>query len=178
MRSLRGIHPRALLLVVLIAGLLAAGCGDDSSADPAATSVNGLISKGLAAQGKGDNEGATAAYQAVLVKDPQNKYALYNLGTIDQLAGREAEAEPRYRAALAADPNFEPALFNLAIITTKTAPQEAAVLYGRVIALDPERAGAHYNLGVVLRSLGKTKEADQSFAKATALDPTLTPPPA
>jgi len=180
MQPPRTASPLARAAAVVIVGMLALGACSSDEASPAAgkqgDTVAALLASGMAAQGKGDAETAAAAYKGVLATDPTNKYALYNLGTIDQLAGRAAEAEPKYRAALASDPNFEPALFNLAIVRTTSAPQEAADLYEKVIALDPERAGAHFNLGVVQRSLGRAAEADRSFARARELDPTLKPP--
>ena len=74
---------------------------------------------------------------------------------IEQTDGRTELAEGYYRAALDADPNFVPALFNLAIVRTAVgATQEAIDLYLRVIALEPEYAAAHFNLGILLPRRG------------------------
>jgi Flp pilus assembly protein TadD len=39
------------------------------------------------------------------------------------------------------------------------------------VRLDPDSAGAHYNLGIALWRQGKTAEAISSFRRALLLDP-------
>jgi tetratricopeptide (TPR) repeat protein len=72
---------------------------------------------------------------------------------------------------------MESALFNLAIVRTSAgASQEAIVLYRQVIAVDPNYAAAHFNLGLLLRQLGQTADAQQELATAQRLDPKLVAP--
>ena len=47
----------------------------------------------------------------------------------------------------------------------------APMMYRRAIALDPEYAFAHNNLGVFLRSQGRINEAEVMYRKAITLDP-------
>ena len=69
------------------------------------------------------------------------------------------------------------AIFNLAIIRAQAgANQEAADLYRRVIAIDPNYAAAHFNLGLILRVLGQNAEAQTELATAQRLDPKLVAP--
>ena len=69
------------------------------------------------------------------------------------------------------------ALFNLAIVRTSVgAPQDAIALYRQVIAVDPNYAPAHFNLGLLLRAAGDTAGAQQELATAQRLDPKLVPP--
>ena len=76
------------------------------------------------------------------------------------------------------EPSNEKALFNLAIVRANSSggASEAATLYKKVIALDPNYADAHFNLALVLRGLGQTAEAQQEFATAQKLDPTRVAP--
>jgi tetratricopeptide (TPR) repeat protein len=128
---------------------------------------------GLSAQIAGRTDEAATDYHKVLDKDPKNKYALYDLGLIDQNAGRTDAAEREYRQALQTDPEFVNALFNLAILRTKADPNEAVTLYQHAIRLQPSWAGAHLNLGFLLKSLGKDPEAQAEFKLAVQYDSSL-----
>ena len=54
---------------------------------------------------------------------------------------------------------------------------DGSVLMGAVIAINPNNAAAHYNLGLALRSLGQNTAAATEFATAQRLDPSIVPPP-
>ncbi len=165
---------KGLLLRCLIgsAALLTA-CGNT----PASSTVDDALSKGLQAHAAGKLDEAMAAYFETLAKDPQNKFAFYNLGVIAQGQNRGAAAESYYRLAIEQDARMGSALFNLAIVRALAGGnQEAADLYRRVIAIDPNYAAAHFNLGLVLRLLGQNTEAEQELAKARQLDAKLVAP--
>ena len=158
-----------LALLVLPVASVACNFGK-SKADLAAEAVQ----RGLQAHGEGRLDAAAAAYHEALDLDPQNKYAFYNLGLIDQTSGRPRSAENYYRLALSADPEFTPALFNLAILRTAAGDtREAIDLYRRVTALKPDEAGPHLNLGFLLRSIGQEAEGDAEIQRALQLDPAL-----
>jgi tetratricopeptide (TPR) repeat protein len=143
---------RAVAVGLLTLSLMAVACNKDVDPDQA-------LAHGLAQQEAGR---------------PDDKFANYNLGVIEQADGRTQLAEGYYRAALDTDPNFEPALYNLATIrTTVGANQEAIDLYVRVLALDPDNAAAHFNLGILYRDAGRAKEATQHLNAALKLDPSL-----
>jgi tetratricopeptide (TPR) repeat protein len=117
---------------------------------------------------------AAADYRKVLVYDPRNKFAYYNLGVIEQTQGDGASAESDYRIALTIDPNFVPALFNLAILRTSSAgDREAIDLYMQVIQIDEGYAAAHLNLGFLLLDNGQERQGNAELAIAVGLDPTL-----
>jgi len=160
---------RWMVLPICVAVL--AACGSTS----APTSQTDPLTAGLDAQMRGRTVEAVTDYQAVLRKDPHNKYAYYNLGLIDQLAGRAASAELYYRTALQTDPNFAPALYNLAILRTGPAAQEAVDLYRRVLKIMPGYAAAHLNLGYVLLSLKEVTAGKSELLTAEKLDPSLAP---
>jgi tetratricopeptide (TPR) repeat protein len=155
----------AVLTLLLTIG--ATACSDDVDPDQA-------LAEGLAQQQAGDLEGAAEQYQMVLDVRPEDQYANYNMGVIEQADGRTALAEGYYRAALDTAPDFVPAMFNLAILRTKVgATQEAIDLYERVIVIQPEYAAAHLNLGLLYRDANEPKLAQQHLNTAVELDPSL-----
>src|SRR2546426_6950483 len=124
--------PIALLAVVLIVGF---SCSKKSAAELA----NEALQQGIAAQNAGRLAEAAADYREVLVHDPNNKYAYYDLGTIDQTNGALASAESNYRFALNIDPRFTDALYNLAIVRHDLGDlKESIKLYRQVIKLQPD----------------------------------------
>jgi len=76
--------------------------------DPPGVHVNELINAGLEAQKAGHAVTAAEDYAVALAVDPSNKFARYNLGILQQDAGRVPEALALYQSALRADPNFMP----------------------------------------------------------------------
>ena len=169
---------RVLAGVILCASAAFAACGGSGSGGtPGATDA---FARGLQAQTAGKFDEATSAYYEVLSKDPKSSSALFNLGLIAHLQSRLVAAESYYRLALDTEPNNEKALFNLAIVRANSSggAPEAVTLYKKVIALDPNYADAHFNLALLLRSLGQTAEAQQEFATAQRLDPNRVAPSA
>jgi Tfp pilus assembly protein PilF len=160
---------KAGVVLVLILSLAASGCAKKSEGDQASEALG----RGLKLHQQGQLLEASKAYREVLVHDPSNKWAFYNLGLIDQQSGRNTSAEANYRQALELDANFAAALFNLAIVLTKTKPDEAASLYRRLIQVNPDDPIAHLNLGFLLLDQGKTDEGTQELEKAVQLDPKL-----
>lgn len=136
-----------------------------AAADPAAYDLNAA----LAAQRAGRLAEARAGYDSVLIADPQNKLAHYDLGVLDQQEGDPVGAAYQYHQALHTDAHFVPALFNLAVAVTPTDPQQAIGLYRQVITQQPGLASAHRNLSVLLRGAGQTQAADAEAQRAATL---------
>jgi tetratricopeptide (TPR) repeat protein len=139
----------------------------------ATLSEQALLNAGLAAQAAGRTSEASSDYHKILQMNPNNTYAYYNLGLMDQQAGRTDSAERNYRAALKISPDFPSALFNLAIIRTGPDPKEAEDLYRHTIAVTPNNAWAHLNLGFLLIQEGIKAEGVAELQKALKLDPSL-----
>jgi tetratricopeptide (TPR) repeat protein len=160
-------------------------CSSGSKPKPAATggvdaktsaAANDAVTKGLQAHAAGRLDEAAADYRQALALDPRNKFAVFNLGVIDQSQGRADSAENNYRLALQIDPNFTSALFNLAILRTAAgSTQEAIQLYRRVIAAEPNNAASHLNLGFLLLQTGQQADGNAELALAVQLDPNLAP---
>ena len=91
------------------------------------------------------------------------------LGYVLARQDRTDEAYAEYRKAIEIDPKYTPAYNNLADTLARHGKlDEAEQVYQRSLAV--KQSPAVYNaLGVVQRRLGKTREADEQFAKAKAL---------
>jgi protein O-GlcNAc transferase len=86
-------------------------------------------------------------------------------------AGRLIEAERLYRQICAADTNHVGSWHLLGVLAHQLGRKDAADLIGRAVALKPEFAEAHNDLGVVLGAQGKFPEAIVCFEQAVTLKP-------
>jgi protein O-GlcNAc transferase len=86
-------------------------------------------------------------------------------------AGRLAEAERLYRQVCAADPNHGESFHRLGVIAHQLGRPDAADVLARAVALLPDVAEVHNDLGVVLGARGRFAEAATSFERAVALNP-------
>ena len=161
-----------------IFALAVVSCGVGGGATPSASAGSDAFSQGLALQKANKPDEAVPLYYQALSKDPKNKFALFNLGQIEDTKGHAVAAEAWYRLALEADRQMPEALYNLGLIRQKVGDSvESASLLRAVIAINPNNAAAHYNLGLALRSLGQNTAAVTEFATAQRLDPNIVPPP-
>jgi len=115
-------------------------------------------------------------YFDVVEKDPENKFAHFNLGILAQRGNRLAEAQYYYGRALAEDPDFLPALYNKAsILEAAGNSSEAAKTYRHLLKTSPGNAPSHFNLGLLLYfKLGDPVEGKKEISEALKLDPGLT----
>jgi len=171
-------------LLIMVASLALVGCGlgggSASTAAPAASGASDdAFQRGLAAQQANKPDDAIRLYYQALAADPSNKFALYNLGLIEQTRSHAVSAEAWYRLALENDKNMPEPLYNLALIREAVPDFNDEIgLLKRLIAIQPNNAPAHWHLGVAYRGLGQTTDANTEFATAQRLDARLTPPPA
>jgi tetratricopeptide (TPR) repeat protein len=140
-----------------------------------ATLASEALERGLQAHQAGDLVTAESEYREVLRNDPQNVFAFYNLGVIDQNSNRPFEAENHYRLALSNDADFDLALLNLAILLgDQQRHAETVPIWQRYLTLRPADASSHHRLSVNLRQLGRISEADAELQIAHDLDPSFT----
>lgn len=171
--SLEGWRPAAVA-ICLVAAIFSSACSRGPAPDDEDRSADRTLAVALRAHSAGRIEEAADLYERVLVLDPQNKFAYYNLGLIEQTRGLEDQAVDAYRQALAIDPTFVPALFNLAILRTEQgAVDEAISLYRSVIEENADHAAAHLNLGFLLLDAGRRGRGEAELELATRLDPSL-----
>ena len=169
---------RKLVVAILAAGLaLSAGACSTANENGAASQPElaaAALQRGLDAHAAGDLPAAAAAYREVLIHDPNNQFAYYNLGVIDQANGSLESADSNYGLALSIDPSYVPALYNLAIVKTAIGETKAAIdLYRSAILEEPDYAAAHLNLGFALIDDGQRKEGKAELATAVELDSSL-----
>src|ERR1700731_4259261 len=128
---------RSLAFPLLILGLLVtAACGVAAQAAKSpAQQANDLVNAGVKAQAAGLATQAADNYHKALSLDPRNKFAYFDLGVIDQTAGRNATAELEYRTAIQYDPNFGGAL-----PTGANQKAQAKAELDRAVPLDPAYA--------------------------------------
>jgi protein O-GlcNAc transferase len=86
-------------------------------------------------------------------------------------AGRLIEAERLYRQICAAETDHVGSWHLLGVLSHQLGRKDAADLIGRAVALKPEFAEAHNDLGVVLGAQGKVAEAIACFEQAVTLKP-------
>jgi tetratricopeptide (TPR) repeat protein len=117
----------------------------------------------------GDADHALAELTRQLELDPGHSEASGELGAVLVAQDRAAEAIPHLESAIRSKPDLWPAYQQLgnAYAAQKNYTRAEAVLK-RGLAHDHDGA-AHYQLGLVLRSEGKTAEAAQVFAQVRAI---------
>jgi predicted O-linked N-acetylglucosamine transferase (SPINDLY family) len=94
------------------------------------------------------------------------------IATTHHQAGRLPSAERIYRQILQAEPNHPDALHLLGLIARQVGqPTVAAELIGRAIAMNPQVAIYHCNLGTACRDLGRIDQALACFQQAVELNP-------
>ena len=134
-----------------------------------------LLNAGLEAEVTGDNATAVKKFKQLLTIDPNNKFALYNLGYIAQTVDQDnAAAAKYYERAIKTDPNYGPALYNLGVLETDRGNKARAIdLYLRAIEADPADANAALNVGFLIAETGDTARAKEYFRRAVSLNPAL-----
>ncbi len=115
---------------------------------------------------------ALVAFDGVLAKDPQNRFAMFRSAIALLKKGDLQRAIPRLERAVAADPREPESRFALADALTRTGQFRRAVPHWLETArLQPRRAAVWSNLGTVLGREGKVVEATRAFERAVELEP-------
>ncbi len=114
-----------------------------------------------------------AVWRDLLVYQPENAKAHFNLGVALMNVGRSPEAIEHYQRVLKSNSSFAmEAHFNLgAVLTHVGRPQEAIEHFQQVLKFDPDFAKAHNNLGLALMQCGRSPEAIERYEQAIRLDP-------
>ena len=149
----------------------AGSAAGDVSSNAAAVSV--LLKQGLSQAEAKQLDQAETTFKNVLLLDPNNVYALYNLGVIEQTRNNAAGALTYYDKALSADSTYTPAMYNKAIILEASNLDAALSLYKQIVAINPSASTAYLRMAFVYAKQGESQKAEEARAKAIALDASL-----
>jgi Flp pilus assembly protein TadD/4-amino-4-deoxy-L-arabinose transferase-like glycosyltransferase len=136
---------------------------------PALPAAHGNL--GLLYAARGEQDKALLHYQASLKADDQVGDTHNDLGILLASMGKTNEAVEHLRTAVRLEPRNAAFWYNLGTALAQRSPDEAVKAFGEVLALDPNRADAHNNLGILLASNGHLEAALEHFRAAAALDP-------
>lgn len=161
----------AAILLILVAFLVVRSDGSGTKAGSSTTVSlpKDMLQLGIEYQQAGKLDDAKKAYNAVLLTDPTNKFALYNLGLVAQTQGDNTAALRYYDQALAQDPKMDTAIYNRALALRDLGRLDEAVIAFRGLLAQGESVGVLYNLGNILISQGKAAEGAALVARADAL---------
>ena len=134
-----------------------------------------LTNKALALIEMGGWKEAEGLVSKALEIDGQNMRAVFQLGRIDRSQSRLDKAESEFKKVLDAYPRDRltlQQLGELSKIKSDIVPADqrkdqleiAEGYYDRVLAIDPEDPGAHYNLMIIYQKLGRRDDAKKEAA--------------
>ncbi|HEX7071530.1 MAG TPA: tetratricopeptide repeat protein [Rhodothermales bacterium] len=121
---------------------------------------------GVAYVGLGRTDSARAALEKTLDLDPNHALAWLALSEVNELTGDDAAALSAAERSLSLSPDLAVSRKRVALLYLQSdRVAEAAAHLAAVTARDPLDAEAHYSLGQAYQRLGRTADADRSFAR-------------
>jgi len=149
--------------------------------DPVLASVTGLrddaratLQRGVSKADAGDVEGAIAAHEAALLRDPTLAHVHANLLSLYGRVRNWAKAEEHYRAALDADIGTADVHYDYGVVQSlqeKWQPAEEA--YRRALAANPLHTHSRNNLGQLLERRREFAAAAAEYRQAVESQPTF-----
>jgi choline-sulfatase len=157
------------------------GAGGDSSGEPPASGLRDpkdgrelrdLLTEADVLLRAGRAAASIPKFDAVLARDPENRFALLRSGTALLATGDARRAAVRLAKAVEANPRQPEARSALALALVRTGRAVDAVPHAMEAArLQPRRAGAWADLGTALGVSKRPVEAVGAFERAVELDP-------
>jgi arylsulfatase A-like enzyme/Tfp pilus assembly protein PilF len=121
---------------------------------------------------RGDFDAALGQFEAVLARDPKNRFATLRSGIALLKKGDARAAAVRLRAAVERDPDQPEARYALADALTRAGDMAAAIpQWMETARLQPRRTAAWSNLGTALGRAGRLDDAARAFGEALRLEP-------
>jgi superkiller protein 3 len=115
-------------------------------------------------------EAETALKQSLAVQ-PNQVAASYYLGLTYDAIGDDDRAIPVFKDLLKSNPQHSPSYVKLGGILLRAHQyDEAQQNLERAVSLDPDSVEAHYQLGLLLRRLGKPGDSETQFAESRKLE--------
>jgi len=120
---------------------------------------------------EGNYEDAESSLKQSLKMQPDQVAASYYLALTYNALGQDAQSVIVFRDLLRHHPDHAPSCVKLgSILASQHEYDQAQPLLERAVALDPKSVQAHYQLGLLLRRLGKTDESDSHLAESRKLE--------
>jgi len=149
--------------------------------DPILDTVSGLrkdaaalLQRGTKLAGAGDVDGAIAAHEAALARDPSLAQAHANLIALYGRARNWPKGEEHYRALRALGTEDADAEYDYGVLMgMQDKADPAAAAFRRALALNPLHARAHNNLGQILERQRNIDQAAAEYRAAVGSEPTL-----
>jgi tetratricopeptide (TPR) repeat protein len=114
---------------------------------------------------------AEAALKQSLAAQPDQIAASYYLALTYDAIGDDDRAVPIFRELVKRHPQHVPSYVKLGAIFVRTHQyEEAQQDLERAVSLDPDSVEGRYQLGLLLRRLGKTAESENQFAQSRKLE--------
>jgi tetratricopeptide (TPR) repeat protein len=121
---------------------------------------------------QGQYQTAEKQYQEILIKSPNNLYALSNLGVVYFHSGKFRAAELTLKKALTVSPKDEFARTTLGIVYYRQSKfDDALAELNKAIEINPKSATAHNYLGITESQKGRQEEAEKEILLAIANNP-------
>ena len=139
-------------------------------------------SLGSVLNAKGDFAAAVTSFRRAIAIQPDRPTAHYALSQAlkmtGDLSGAQAELVESERLRRRGEVEHEALVTTTVGIQHMASGQWNAALdqFARAIAVFPDYAPAHYQMGLALRQLGRNDESRKSFDRARKLNPNLVPP--
>ncbi len=146
------------------------GRGDAADRSRERSAIENALGTIEAARGRADK--AESWYRKALADNAESANARHNLALLLSRSASSAEAERLWQANLTADPQDLPSLMGYADYLARTGkPDQAEDLYGRVIMLRPQYAGARRKLAGVFLQQDRTAPALEQLKAAASEGP-------
>lgn len=118
------------------------------------------LGRGLQLEERGSYDEALRLYGEASERFPDDPRPVHKQGVILVRMGRRDEARGAFMQALDLNREFAPSLTNLGNMELEQGHVEQAIVYYKqAIAAQPDYPGAHHNLGVAYRRLGRLGDA-------------------
>ena len=113
----------------------------------------------------GEREGARAAFEKLLAKDPKNYFFHYLLGETKYATGLLDEAVRHYRAAIELKPDFGVAFYKVGVCYYRMGQLEKSLeSFSTLLKMKGQgHAMASYFFGLINQFLGNDEEAEEGF---------------
>lgn len=120
---------------------------------------------------QGNYDEAESSLKQSLKMQPDQVAASYYLALTYDAVGQDAQSVLVFRELLRRHPEHAPSYVKLgSILLSKHRYDQAEPLLERAVSLDPKSVQAHYQLGLLLRRLGKMEESDSHLAESRKLE--------